>query len=174
MYNLSMTMERRGEDLGVSSNRLREALRLRNMTPADLARETGVSNATISLILTGKRSATTAAIVAKMARALSVSSDYLLELSDEAKPTPLMLGDLPLELAQMARRLPGPRQRDLIAMARTYMQMYAQQDLAQFQEDVLDLVEQYGGKEDRDQLVALLEGMEGGIAELLLGDQSKQ
>jgi transcriptional regulator with XRE-family HTH domain len=156
-----------GDSITVVPERLASLLRRHNMTPSDLARATGVHKSTISLMLSSKRQAVTTTNVAKIANVLAVSVDYLLGLSDTPETSKIKLGELPLELAQMAKLLPGRRQRDLIAMARTFMQMYAEQDLAQFQEDVLDLIEQYGGKEDRDQFVALLEATGGDIRALL-------
>lgn len=70
----------------IFSERLAELLRLRNMTPAALARATGISSAAFSLILSGKRQDPGVTNAAKIASALGVSLDYLVGLSDTPAP----------------------------------------------------------------------------------------
>lgn len=152
--------------------RIESEMQRRGLQLSQVAKYAGVSYDMMYKLLNTNRPRTSAEVVAKLAETFGCSVEYLMGLTDERVPNKAVFGELPLELANMARLLPGRRQRDLIAIARTYMQMYAEQDLETFTSDVLDLIEQYGGKEDRDQLVALLESTNGDIRALLFGDES--
>ena len=145
MYHLVMSTKK--GSYGVVIEHLQAALTLRNMSPADLARESGVSKATLSLILNNKRHKTSAANVVQMARALNVSMDYLMGLSEVPEPTSLMLGDLLNELTTVARGLPTRKQRDLLMIARAYADASREKaaDLKQLQEELMDLVREYEG-----------------------------
>lgn len=107
---------------GIIANTVEEVMQQRGLSASDLSRATGISRSTLSLLLSGKRSDTTTATAAKISHALGVSVDYLLGLSDKPEPTPLMLGEVLLELVQVARHLPPSRQRDLLLIARAYAQ----------------------------------------------------
>lgn len=95
-------------------------MELRGKKAAELARDSGVNKGTISLILDGQRQNTPAAIVAKLARALNVSMDYLMGITDDPEPRSLGVGPSIIELAEIAKTLPSSRQRDLLLMAKTY------------------------------------------------------
>lgn len=158
MYDMVMNIERGSSERGIDPAILKAIMRMRRKTAAQLARDTGISKATISLILSGKRHATSAANTAKLADALGVSVDYLLGLSETPEPTPLMLGDLLLELTQVARKLPPRRQRDLLAIAQTYLDLsqHTQRDRQQLTDEVMDLIAEYEGVVSRDQLIDML------------------
>jgi transcriptional regulator with XRE-family HTH domain len=143
-------------DVGVVPDALERAIRLRGITAAELARQTGISKSAISMILSNQQTNTTAINVAKLARALNVTADFLMGLSAGPTSNATLLGDLPLELAQMAKQLPSRRQHDLIAMARTYLDMQEPDNLDEFMKQVFELVERYGGKAHHDQLLDLL------------------
>jgi transcriptional regulator with XRE-family HTH domain len=168
MYDVHMTTK----DLGISPAMLEAALRRAKMSPADLARATGVSPSTISLILNGKHKTISAVNLAKIAIELGVSLDYLMELSGEPEPTPLMLGDLLLELTQVARKLSSRRQRDLLLLAQAYLEEHQQGvDRRQLIADLMELIEQEGGERYRDQLIDMLEASASDDAPTpLLGD----
>lgn len=68
----------------VFGRRLREARGVRCWTQEELAKESGVPAAMISHFETGVRQRASAANLVKLARALSVSVDYLLGRTDEA------------------------------------------------------------------------------------------
>jgi transcriptional regulator with XRE-family HTH domain len=144
-------------EVGIVAERLTRAMKMRNVNATELSKETGISKAALSLLMSNQQTNTTAVNVIKLARALAVSTDYLMGLSDSDEPTPLLLGDLPLELARMAKQLPSRRQRDLLAMARTYLEMHNERDLDALMSDLLDLVAEYAGVESRDRLIDFLE-----------------
>ncbi len=75
------------------------------MSAAELARASGVDKSTISLILKGDRPNTPAVIVAKLARGLNVSADFLLGITEEAEPKSLQLGEILLELTEVGKNL---------------------------------------------------------------------
>lgn len=170
MYDGSMNIQRGNGKRGIVPSILAETMRQRNISAAALARATGISSATISLILSGKRHATSAVNTSKFAEVLGVSVDYLMGLSETPEPTPLMLGELLVELTQVARKLPPRRQRDLLAIAQTYLEMSKPRDRKQMMDEVLDLIEEYGGSVSRERLLDLLGRPNGG---LLDGDGEK-
>lgn len=155
MYHLAMP----NEEQGVIPTRLQAAMDLRSMSPADLSRASGVHRATISLILSGDRPNTPAAIAAKLARGLFVSVDYLVGITEKPEPYALVTDDLLIELTRAAQRLTGRRQRDLLLTARAYLEaneeLRGNPDL--LMDNLLDMIEEAGGKASRDQLIDLLD-----------------
>lgn len=151
MYHVRMNEGERGVDTAA----LNTAMRRANMTSADLARATRISPATISLILSGKHQGTSAVYLAKMAGALNTSVDYLLGLSEDPSPRDLMLGELLLELTRVARRLPSRRQRDLLLVARAYLEDGEEKraDPKRLYGDIVSLIAEYGGEVDLDYLL---------------------
>ncbi|MCC6458806.1 MAG: helix-turn-helix transcriptional regulator [Caldilineaceae bacterium] len=105
---------------GIDKHNLKEALTRSGMNAADLARASGVDKSSISKMLSGEKHSTTATILLRLARALGVTTDYLLGLSDTPESTTVMLGELLLELTSVARKLPVHRQRDLLLIARAF------------------------------------------------------
>lgn len=154
MYHLAMP----NEEQGVIPSRLQAAMDLREMSASDLAKASGVHRATISLILSGDRPNTPAAIAAKLARALFVSVDYLVGITEKPEPYALVADDLLIELTRAAQRLTGRRQRDLLLTARAYLEaneeLRGNPDL--LMDNLLDMIEETGGKASRDQLIDLL------------------
>jgi transcriptional regulator with XRE-family HTH domain len=148
------------EGVGIIGGRLAAAIELRKTTQAQLMRASGVDKATISLILKGEREGTSALMVAKLATALWVSVDYLVGLSNNPDPQELMLGDVLIELTQVAQKLTSRRQRDLLMSARGYLaageSLRGNPDL--LMNDMLDLIEEAGGKSSRDELLERLAG----------------
>lgn len=154
MYDLVMTKQ----ESGVLPERLQAAIELRDTTPAQLARDSGVSKATISQILGGERPNTPAVIVAKLARALMVSVDYLVGIADSPEPKSLGLSDNAVELARVANRLSGMRQRDLLKIASGYADD-DQKTLEQTLDDIQDLIFRAADKMGRgEELNQFLEG----------------
>lgn len=168
--------EMQNDTVGIQAQALRDAmLRRDNMSMSELARAAGVSKSTVSLILSGKRHSTTADIISKLARALGVTSDYLIGTSDRAEPTELMLGELLVELTQVARKLPNRRQRDLLLLARAYLEdgEAKRTDPKRLQDEILDLFRDYEGEVSRDQLTDLLDNLPDEDLLLPAGDTAK-
>jgi transcriptional regulator with XRE-family HTH domain len=149
-------------------------MRLRNMTPADLARESGVSKATISLILSDRQTNTTAVNVAKFARALNVSSDYLFGLSNDPEPRKIELGEMMMELTRVARRLPNRKQRDLLTIARAYLENHQDIDEEIMMEVLFEAIRKLGGQASLDRLLHLLNRDDGEARRLLGEDDAEQ
>jgi transcriptional regulator with XRE-family HTH domain len=120
-------MQEQQDVTGIVPSALIFAMRLRNINAAELARETGISKAMLSLLLADKQTNTTAVNVSKLARTLRVPTDYLLGLSDDPAPRNLALGEIMMELLREARALSASRQRDLIAIARAFAEENASQ-----------------------------------------------
>lgn len=128
------------------------------MSAAELSRASGVDKSTISLILAGARPNTPAIIVARLARGLNVSVDFLVGLTEDAEPKSLQLGEILLELTQVAKQLTNRRQRDLLMTARAYLEASAelQSDPALLMENLLDLIRESGGAASYERLLDLL------------------
>lgn len=116
MYDLVMEKE----DAGILPDALDRAMKLRKMSAAELARKSGVHKTTISMILSGDRPNTPATIVAKLARALNVSMDFLMGITDDPEPRSLGVGPVLIQLTEVAKVLPDSRQHDLLLIAQTY------------------------------------------------------
>lgn len=146
------------QDIGIIASALNQAMELRKMSNADLARASGVDKSTISLILAGARPNTPALIVAKLARGLNVSVDFLVGLTEDTEPKALQLGEIILELTQVAKQLTSRRQRDLLITARSYLQASAElqgnPDL--LMENLLDMIKEAGGEPSYERLLDLL------------------
>jgi transcriptional regulator with XRE-family HTH domain len=127
------------EEIGIVAERLETAMRLRDMTAAQLARATGINKSTFSNILGGKRHSTTTASAVKIARVLRVSVDYLLGLVDDPVPRTMALGALVSRLLDVARTLPSSRQRDLLLLAETYAE-HEDERLAYVLRDIKDMI----------------------------------
>jgi transcriptional regulator with XRE-family HTH domain len=121
MYDVVMENHNEETEQGIYAPNLERLMQIHGVNASDLARMTGINKSTISLILRGKRHATNATNLIKMANVFGVSVDYLLNLTDQPAARPTQLGDLLLELTQVARKLSSRRQRDLIAIAQAYL-----------------------------------------------------
>lgn len=158
MYDLVMENQNRE----MIADALKKAMDLREMSAAELARASGVGKSTISLILGGERPNTPAVIVAKLARGLNVSADFLVGITEEAEPKSLQLGEILLELTEVGKKLTSRRQRDLLAMARAYLEHsdHLKADAVLLASELLDLVKESGGAMSRQQLLDILQSDE--------------
>lgn len=71
---------------GTQMNRIKDVRKARGMTQVELAERSGMSQAGLSRIEGGVDLSMTADTLVKIARALEVSSDYLLGLTDDPRP----------------------------------------------------------------------------------------
>jgi transcriptional regulator with XRE-family HTH domain len=94
--------------------------------------------------------------VVALAKHFGVSADYLLTLTDDPTPRHGKLDSTSAELTQLIYQLPSWRRRDLLAMARTYLDMQQSDDQVGLLNYLLDMYESYAGKEGRDKLLTLL------------------
>lgn len=140
-------------------DRLAQMMKIRDLNQGQLEYLSGVGGPMISLLLAGKRPNVSAVIAAKPAKTLNCAVEYLLGMVDERAPKALEINDLLLELTEVAKHLTNRRQRDLPAMARTYLEMAQTQQATpeQLQGDLFDLIEEALGTRSRDQLIRLLE-----------------
>lgn len=154
MYDLVME----SNESDILPDRLQKAIELRRTTPARLMRDSGVDKSTISLILSGSRPNTAAVIVAKLARSLSVSVDYLMGITNDPEPKALGLGEMLFELTQVAKKLTNRRQRDLLLAAKAYLEdaEVARFDPDRLADDMLDLIKEAGSSANYNQLVDFL------------------
>lgn len=151
MYYLRMAEE----EIGIIAERLERAMTTRKLKAVDLARLSGVDKSTISVILANQRPNTPAHIIAKLAKGLMVSADYLVGLADEMEPKGIQLSETLIELIQVTGQLTDRRQRELVEAAHAYLQARRQmrKNPEILMDKLLDMIEEAGGKVSRDQLL---------------------
>lgn len=151
MYYCSMDTD----SLGINVEALRWAMeKKRKWSPATLSKESKVNKSTISLLLNGKGPSVSAVVVAKLARALEVSTDFLMGFTQNPEQKAEM--DLAIaEILAIAKTLSEFRQRDLLLVAKAYQD--ADDPTAEMMEALFDMVEEVGGEDMRKKLVAALE-----------------
>lgn len=84
-------------NIGDFGARLKEAMSERGLTGRELAAKAGTTEATVSRYAGGERHPDGFAVLAGLARALNVSSDYLLGLTNN----PFAKGSLPAEVKNL-------------------------------------------------------------------------
>lgn len=156
MYDL-VTMER----ISFRSDRLKLMMEKRKLTPGQLHYMTGISQPQISLLMNGKRPEVSAVIVAKLADALACSVDYLLGLTEDATPKPMVLSDAIGDLLVVARKLPKSRQEDLLSQALMYLDKNESED-THLMNVLLDKINEVGGEEAEELIVKLLQSFRSG------------
>lgn len=138
-------------------DRLNELMAKRDLSLGQVAYLADVSQPMIFYLSHNRRPNVSAVIVAKVAKALGCSVEYLLGMVDEPSPKALDIDDLVMELADIANRLTGRRQRDLLMQARAYLEaMQTPTPPDRLIDEVLDMIAEAGGHADREQLLSLL------------------
>lgn len=98
-------------------------------------------------------------------------------MTDEREPMTIALDPMTEELAQLADRLPSRRKRDLLVVARAYLDdnERAAADPDRLFDDLIELFELYGSKTDVKRLLNLIEyKLLGDSTTPLLGDNTEQ
>lgn len=104
-------------------DRLGKLMELRGWKPGQLEYQSGVKYDTIYKIQSSTRPGTSGAIIAKLAKALGCSVDYLVRMTDDPTPrTTSPLGELTQKLLATISRLPPHRQNDLLIVAQALLQ----------------------------------------------------
>lgn len=155
MYHLSMETGR-GE---IRLDRVEGAIEKRDLNSKKLARMTGISEAAISKLLSGKTPGMSAVYLARIAKELKVSVDYLMGFTDDPLPKGLTKEHLIIELVQISQDLTNRRRRDLIATARAYLE--SEKELKGnpklLVSNLVDLVSEAGGEDSRRLLLDILQ-----------------
>lgn len=140
-------------------DRIEAEMRRANLDGKNLARATGISEAAISKLLSGKSPGMSALNVSRIARALRVSVDYLMGLTDDPLPSELTREGILAELLQVSERLTDRRRRDLLMIAQAYLEVsrLLQGDPRMLMAELLDLVNEAGGTNSRKLLIELLQ-----------------
>lgn len=149
-------------ELKFSAERLALLMDQQGVSNLQLAKRTGISKSMIYYLRTGGRQTTSVENARKLADALGVTSEYFIGAGETDDP---ILADLPLlihELTQVAKQLSSRRQRDLLLMARAYLEAAeaARTDPDLLMDNVMDAIEEAAGKVSRDQLIDLLNSYE--------------
>lgn len=138
-------------------------MRQHQMNAADLARASGLSEAAISYILSGKRQPLGDTLV-RIAKTLETSTDYLTGATDnpfteKAEPLP----PLALDVLAVMRRMSAARQAELLRIAKTFEQADREAPLVT-PEDLIELLldegDQLVGEDVVDTLTQLLQVFE--------------
>ena len=88
--------------------RIEELMRVRGLSPAQVARAGGMDKSTLSNILSGKRPNPTARTLEQIATGLSTTLDYLRGNTDDPNPSPAAAWpDFALDVLEAMRSLPS-------------------------------------------------------------------
>lgn len=120
MYNFVMTIDTEEPEINLEA--LKWAIDRRDWSDTELSAASGVSKSMISLLRKGKRPNTSAAMVAKLARSLGVSTDYLMGRTDD--PSPINAPPLPdyaVQVVEEMRKLDRARNYELLLLAQTFV-----------------------------------------------------
>lgn len=136
----SITLARKTEgtmpdkEIALDIDRLNAMMERRGWGPTELETQSGIGYDTIYKIRSSRRPRSSAEIMAKLARALGCSLDYLVGLTDDPRPYPKRGIDwLTQDLLDVIARLPTYQQRELLIMARALLdagETSLEQDLA--------------------------------------------
>lgn len=149
MYHCDMSTEKSG----INVEALEWAMEKKKWQAANLSRASKVNKSTISLLLDGKVPGVSAGIVGRLARALEVSTDFLMGFTTNPDPKPAM--DMAIvEIVTIANTLSEFRQRDLLLIAQAYQD--ADEPTEEMLENILKIVEEVAGEETRHKLAAAL------------------
>lgn len=154
MYYVGMA----NNGVDIRLDRIIKLMESQHLDGKELAKASGVSEATISKLLNEKIGGTSATNLARIAIALGASVDFLLGLTDEPMPKSLTKEALIIELVQLAQNLTNRRRRDLVDAARVYLESSAQMrgNPKRLAEDLVDYITEAGGETSRDQLINYL------------------
>lgn len=171
MYDVDMV----NRDVALLADRINTVLVSRDMSPAQLARDSGLSPGAISKVLNGKSQNVRGDTLARIAAALEVSVDYLQGISEDpskagGEPWP----EYALELLEHMRRLDSVQNYTLLVTARALIE--ERESLRHL--SVVDLVQAatdyYGGgaelKRFEEQL-RLLEARRGTVGRIAAADE---
>lgn len=144
--------------------RIEELLRLRNMSVADLSRESHLSESALSNILNGKRTQPRSDTIRKIAKGFSTSVDYLYGYTNDPEPSDAPpLPDYAAEVLASMRKLDKGRNYELLLIAEAFVEARESINRLTRQElmDVLaDMSDEVAGEEGTDQMLKLLELLE--------------
>ena len=99
--------------------RIKQRRKALNMNQTELAERTGITQTTISAIEKGKND-TTCSVIAKIAAALNVSTDYLI-LGTANKPPEREFSKQQQELLEIMQHMTEPEQIELLGAVKMYL-----------------------------------------------------
>ena len=141
----------------VRADRIQELMDERGWGNGELATYSGVKYDTIYKVLGGGRRGTTADTIARIAIALNVSLEYLLDLSDTRQTGFLNLNATLREMISIAEDLPDSRCFDLLVAARAYQREEKSRD--EIMDFLLGEIRRFAGDDEHNKLLSTLRGM---------------
>lgn len=159
MYHWGMSKDR-----SIVADRIERLLQIRDISVADLSRESGVSESAISNILSGTRKQPRSDTVQKIARGLGTSPDYLYGHTDNYEPRDAPpLPDYAAEVLESMRLLDKSRNYELLLVAksfvsasRTVRQMAIQESI----DLILNIGDELGSEEEVNLVIKYLQQLE--------------
>jgi len=155
MYYGDMAKQR-----SIVADRIEDLLRIKGMSVADLSRASGVSEGSISNILSGNRQNPRSDTVEKIARGFPTSSDYLSGRSGNPEPSDAPpLPDFAAEVVEFMRQLDRGRNYELYIVAKGFVESseeirrMARQELIEM---MLDYGDEIAGPEQTDLVMETL------------------
>lgn len=159
MYDAFMNEQR-----SVIADRIEELLRRQDITVAQLSRVSGVSESSISNILSGHRKQPRSDTVQKLAKGFGTSIGYLNGETDDPEPENAPpLPDYAAEVIEAMRKLDKVHNYELLLLARTFVEKsesirnVAQSEIIDL---LLDIGDEVAGVEETDRAMKILELLE--------------
>jgi transcriptional regulator with XRE-family HTH domain len=146
---------------GVVVERIQNEMNRRGLKPGQVAEHSGIAYDTLYKLLNTNRPRPSAETVTRLAIAFGCSVEYLMGITDRREPVTLDLDDFSEELLDLSRKLSSRRQRDLLIIARAYLEesKRAASDPSRMMEDLLSLTREYDGQVTLKCLLKLVEQM---------------
>jgi transcriptional regulator with XRE-family HTH domain len=148
------------KDRSIVADRIERLLQIRDMSVADLCRESGVSESAISNILSGTRKQPRSDTVQKIARGFATSPDYLYGHTDNYEPRNAPpLPEYAAEVVEFMRQLDRGRNYELLLVARSFVEANSkiqQMTRQEIIELLLDISDQIAGEEDTNRVMKML------------------
>lgn len=150
-------------EMSFRADRLNELMKERKLNAGKLAYLTGISRTMIFYLQKGERTSTSGEYLAKLADALSTSTQYLIEETDDPSPIQKRMSALVADIAGVAEELSPAKQRQLRALGKALLEIEKSADVDTIYSELMDhitrLAELDGGKSALSDLISHLESM---------------
>lgn len=159
MYHWGMSKDR-----SIVADRIERLLQIRDISVADLSRESGVSESAISNILSGTRKQPRSDTVQKIARGFGTSPDYLYGHTDDYEPRNAPhLPDYAAEVLESMRLLDKSRNYELLLVAKSFVaanNAVRQMKIQETIDLILNIGDELGSEEEVNRVIKYLQELE--------------
>lgn len=122
------------------ASRLEERMKERDVSDGKLAEMTGIGRTTIYYLRKGKRRSTSAEYIAKIADALSTSTQFFIDEDADASPIQKKMSALVADIAGIAEGLSPGKQRQLRELGNALVKMDQATDVDLIYSELMDMI----------------------------------